>query len=86
MFFTQPALCTIQMRNIFLRRHDFKVFPIRKLKADGGVKMGQLTRTGWQNHPVASMNHGSISVLERPGASFSILLALGASVEVALER
>lgn len=49
--------------------------------------MGQITWTGWQNHPAASMDHSIISGLERhgadPGRNF---LGLGASVEVALER
>ena len=87
MFFTQPALCTMQMRNILLCRHDFVIFPIRKLKADGGVKMSQLIRTGWHNHSVASNDHSIISGLERygadPGGHF---FGLGASVEVALDR
>ena len=69
MFFTQPALCAMQMRNILLCRHDYEFFPFRTLKDSGGIKMGQLTQTHWQYPPVASMDYSIISGFARPGIS-----------------
>ena len=59
----------MQMRNVLLCRHHYEFYPFRTLKDGGGIKMGQLTQTRWQNLPVASMDYSIISGFARPGIS-----------------